>query len=375
MFNERSCVACHSLGGIGGAGPAQNNVDLLTAAPPANPKGMKQLLGRLRVLHPGFAGGTSTVLHLFSTEAKYAEYREQFVGPARKRQAATPVLKVKLAHSDPLLLSQRNTTPLFGAGLIDSINEAAISAVAVEQTAEDRRITGRFLGRFGWRGQVSDLKSFVMGACAMELGLNVPGHPQAPDPLKPHDAPSASALDLTQQQCDDLIEYVASLPAPRRLRPANDQQLELAKSGEMLFGSVGCAVCHRPTLERVKGIYSDLLVHDMGPGLEDPASASTSVAGRYYGGSPDPTSPLAQELRREWKTPPLWGVRDSAPYLHDGRAATIEDAISWHGGEAANSARIFQGLSASDRSNVILFLSTLAAPDRGLLSDYAAGDR
>jgi cytochrome c peroxidase len=68
-------------------------------------------------------------------------------------------------------------------------------------------------------------------------------------------------------------------------------------------------------------------------------------------------------LQQEWKTPPLWGVRDSGPYLHDGRAATLEEAIAWHGGEAYTSANRFARLPARQQAELASFLRMLAAPD------------
>ena len=67
-------------------------------------------------------------------------------------------------------------------------------------------------------------------------------------------------------------------------------------------------------------------------------------------------------LRREWKTPPLWGVRDFAPYLHDGRAKTLVQAIAAHGGEAEKSAKKFAGLDFVQRSHLVMFLNSLAGP-------------
>ena len=65
---------------------------------------------------------------------------------------------------------------------------------------------------------------------------------------------------------------------------------------------------------------------------------------------------------QEWRTPPLWGVRDSAPYMHDGRAATLLEAISMHDGEGAGTRDRFLNLSHSDRSAIIKFMETLTAP-------------
>jgi CxxC motif-containing protein (DUF1111 family) len=76
-----------------------------------------------------------------------------------------------------------------------------------------------------------------------------------------------------------------------------------------------------------------------------------------------PTSGTASEL--EWRTPPLWGFRDSAPYLHDGRARTLDHAVAFHGGEATHIANLyFKKLTARERSQVEAFLKSLTAPSR-----------
>ena len=101
-----------------------------------------------------------------------------------------------------------------------------------------------------------------------------------------------------------------------------------------MFESAGCAACHRPSLGNVDGIYSDLLLHDMGPALSD--------SGSYYGiTEPDSSRSKDGVKKQEWRTPPLWGFRDSAPYLHDGRAKNLEEAVALHGGEAKEPAKRF----------------------------------
>jgi len=94
----------------------------------------------------------------------------------------------------------------------------------------------------------------------------------------------------------------------------------------------------------------------------------------HYGVSPQPSPPddgddagvaskkIVGPSATEWKTPPLWGCRDSAPYLHDGRAATLEQAIAFHGGEAADSTIRYFMLSPRKRQLVVAFLKTLVAP-------------
>ena len=114
-----------------------------------------------------------------------------------------------------------------------------------------------------------------------------------------------------------------------------------------------------PKLGDVDGIYSDLLLHNMGHELSDSGSYTVlepEIASKDKSKQPR----AANEL--EWRTPPLWGLRDSAPYLHDGRAATVADAVALHGGEGMAAARAYQRLSEKERQQVELFLKSLAAP-------------
>jgi CxxC motif-containing protein (DUF1111 family) len=389
MFNERSCIACHFLGGIGGAGPNEHNVELLTPAVPANADEVIPLFKRLEQLHFGFRTGVTVTLHRYSLDVRYADFRadllglkvpdypgvdpDRFLKDALHRQGNGPVKKIITNTGDKLLLSYRSTTPMFGAGMIDLVPMTLLRKIAAEQPDEDRNVSGRVVGRFGWRGQVNSLKDFVLGACAVELGLEVPGHSQAfnpldpPAPLKPGAQPppvDPKLYDMTPQECDDLIAYIGSLPRPEQVMPTDINQRGLVSHGETLFDSIGCVICHEPKLGPIDGLYSDLLLHDMGAKLEDPSPAMTSIisSSAYYGAA-QISGLLASENRREWKTPPLWGLRDSAPYLHDGRAATVEEAILYHDGEAAGSVARYKGLPAFERQRVLLFLSTLAGPD------------
>jgi hypothetical protein len=383
---------------MGGAGPNENNVDLLTIVPPtAQVRGgvvrpgcasptlngptsaqRKKLIERLDALHPGFnaQGGqaATVVVHRFGTDDGYAAFRDKLLRTkvCRNLPASDEVIKhrfVSLRHT------QRNTTALFGAGLIDMISGAALEEVALQQARAGGAVSGRVPpsnqggpGRFGWRGQTARLRDFVMAACAMEVGLEVPGQHQAIDPFDPERTPRG--LDLNQEQCDQLVAFVAKLPAPTRLEPAGRQAAVDVEAGESTFEAVGCAVCHSKQIGGVTEIYSDLLLHDMGPALADPVpgvSERSPVGGGYFGSEvmdvfAAATTPVRQELQQEWRTPPLWGVRDSAPYLHDGRAATLEDAIALHDGEALTSLQNFNGLPERQRMQVIAFLNCLVAP-------------
>ena len=284
-------------------------------------------------IHPGFRDSNSTVLHQYGIDPAYQAWRGLVPGQ----------------HGSILIrISQRNPPSLFGAGLIDAIPDEVIEAAARRRFAGAPQVKGRVsrpnggrVGRFGWKAQTASLADFVRSAAAGEIGLELPRHHQAADPRLPGLAPSG--LDMNEGECEALVEYVRGLPLPGAMEPVDDRDPASPTTGEATFKSIGCAGCHMPDLGNVKGIYSDLLLHDMGPQLAD--SDSYSV---FAGEPAQPAGlPVAGRVRaeshtassREWRTPPLWGIRDSGPYLHDGRAATVSEAIVLHSGQGAPAAR------------------------------------
>ena len=311
-------------------------------------------------IHPGFRDANSIVLHRHGTDPAYDAWRGSVPGQ----------------HGPVSIQSaERNTPALFGAGRIDAIPDDVIESAARRKSGNAAQVKGRVsrlkdgrVGRFGWKAQTATLAEFVCAAAAGEIGLEVPARHQSADPREPNLAPPG--LDMDQSECDALIEYVRGLPVPIPIKPAGDNEIAQWKAGEATFRSIGCADCHRPRLGDVEGIYSDLLLHDMGPELVGSGAyyAPTAVA------EPPPSPGLSARGRAradngtrsvsvfEWRTPPLWGVRDSAPYLHDGRAAKIAQAITLHGGEATSAARRYAQLSSQGKQQVEAFLESLAAP-------------
>ncbi|HVX15714.1 MAG TPA: di-heme oxidoredictase family protein [Pirellulales bacterium] len=401
MFNAASCVKCHQLGGVGGAGGNEDNVDLLTIK--VKRKGVVargDLSQRVAAFHPALATAgrlsATTVLHRFSLDPNYDAWRRRFLTSGQQAEfPITGIVDLTTAASqhpfkapNPVQRldgmayqhSQRNTPALFGAGMIDGLPDAVFDEMEVRQAAQGGSVSGRVprtaggrVGRFGWRGQTQTLHEFVLGACAVELGLESPGHSQPIDPLKPHvdenGRPLRAAkpgLDITEEQCKSLTQFVANLPRPQQSIPTDHAEAERVAKGEERFERIGCSNCHVRQVAFINGIYSDLLLHDMGSGLEDPvpanpAKGATDAVASYYG--PDALlANVSPEQRREWRTPPLWGVRESAPYLHDGRAQTFSEAIAWHGGEAAQSAREFRRLAKAEQEEILTFLDSLAAP-------------
>jgi CxxC motif-containing protein (DUF1111 family) len=525
VFNDTSCVACHNLGGTGGAGSTSKNVQIISAtadipapndnatAPnvPVREQGflasaLASLVGldvarratpgqpvqqattnppprsavrnrapqhvdttALVKAHPGFKTARSLVLHHFGTDDQYATWRGKFLGiddnalpvtnvndqsvgqsDVSKRLAMLRAISESGLGSDPttsvqigqfaVVGSQRNPTALFGLGLIDSIPGPAIEAAARKKHQGFPEIAGRVsmlkdkrVGRFGWKAQTASLSDFVLTACAVELGLEVPGHHQAGSPQKPEYL--AKGLDLTSQECDSLVAFIRDIPRPVENVPATKTEMGEIASGRALFANVGCATCHTPKLGDVEGLYSDLLLHDLGPALGDtgqygtfdPSSSEDEIiddAGPIAESTDDPLRPAGNEVlkrfqfaassgapagspaeaapsresdramlrmpseappqlaqtdaagpersllrptsgpasRFEWRTPALWGFRDSGPYLHDGRAATLDQAVGLHDGESRKVTMKYFELSVRQRRQVEMFLKTLTAP-------------
>lgn len=394
MRNASSCVACHHQGGIGGGGARRENVDLLSAErPPLKKMSQAKYLERLTEVHPSFTFGverpkSTILLHQLGSSTRYPELRGRFgtvdpwdsdptpptstsSGPcksmwsssSRLATATSSVRSTKVVRGIVIHRSQRNTPALWGAGLVDAIPDDVIEAAAARQQREESAVSGRVpraddggIGRFGWRGQTATLRQFVMGACANELGLQVEGHAQPADPLNPKAA--LSGVDLSEEQVTALVSFVASLPRPNAAKRLPDGLLEKADRGSVLFEKVGCANCHPRRMGSIDGLYSDMLLHDLGEDLADRAVANPPLAGDV----PSPIRVSRAKLSGEWRTPPLWGVKDSGPYLHDGRASTLKEAILLHDSEALASRERFEKLSSDERNDLIGFLLTLSAP-------------
>ena len=162
---------------------------------------------------------------------------------------------------------------------------------------------------------------------------------------------------MDQDECNLLIDYVRSLPVPVATKPADDKIVSQIKAGEATFKTIGCASCHLPKLGEVEGIFSDLLLHDMGLSSAIPTRTPSSPVNHQGRAVPEPADPdrtrpgTGTASAREWRTPPLWGLRDSGPYLHDGRAARIAEAITMHGGQGATAARRFADLPPGASNN------------------------
>jgi hypothetical protein len=359
---------------------------------------------KLAEIHPALRRNSSFILYRHGIGIEYDTWYAKL---SRLREQNTnhpeqlPIDKVFVS----LIPSQRNPPALFGNSLIDRIPASAIEAIAREQAASAGPaaepvsyqstlrtypipISGRILhlkdgrmGRFGWKNSVASSREFTLLACASEIGLEVPGvHRASPPWVKDY---RSKGLDLNEQQANELVRFVASLPKPAVKRPTSQAKSRESTAGEKLFRNIGCANCHRSTLGDVDGIYSDLLLHDMGQSLSGAGNYHTTleakptkdekhplaILGNFVISRSNEVLPRFAAGAREWRTPPLWGLHDSAPYLHDGRAATIEEAIKLHDGEGLIAAQAFAKLSASEKLQLCGFLDSLVAPAAERASD------
>ena len=257
-----------------------------------------------------------------------------------------------------------------GLGFLDAISDATLLAMADENDANGDGISGRpnwikiptyciersgtitnngkYIGRFGKKAAVYDLLQQTVNAYNQDMGIN-----STYEHYNTYNGQEADP-EVTNRTVQDVVFYLQTLKAPIR-RSQNDPDVQ---AGSQLFLSINCGKCHVPQLQtgnfstaaisnKTFFPYSDFLLHDMGPGLDD----------GYTEGS---------ALTSEWRTPPLWGLglsknSQGGSYflLHDGRAKSIEEAILLHGGEALQSKDGFQQLPSADKARIIKFLESL----------------
>ena len=329
-FNGRSCAECHNIPAVGGISP----VTEVRA-------GRRMADGSFQ----DFDEARGSLFQLFSV-------------PNHRCQSVIP--------SDANVIARRAPIPLFGAGLVEAIPDATIVALEDPDDIDGDGISGRAawvtdrvtgdqrVGRFGWKAQVATLLEFGADAYRNEMGITnalfkeeltfelSDEQLRLCDPIPdPEDIPEPA----TGLRGIDNFESFMKFLAPIERGPISPSAL----AGEEVFMAVGCASCHVPTLttgpsvsplfdRRPVPLYSDLLLHDIGTG-----DGIRQAAGQ-------PT---------EIRTPALWGLRVRRPLLHDGRAATIADALLAHRGEARATIARLVTLSPNALPDLIAFLDSL----------------
>lgn len=327
-FNGTSCAVCHSVPVIGG----MSAITEVRA-------GYRDEDGKFTALNGG------TLFHLFSI-------------PNHLCQVQIP--------AEANVIARRLPIPLFGAGLVEAIPDEAILAAEDPEDRDGDGVSGRAgrvidvatgrerIGRFGWKAQHATLLAFSGDAYRNEMGIT---NDLFQDEVALGVDPEAMKLCSPRRGLEDVRERRTGLRgidnfanfmlflAPIARGPIDD----VVSLGELVFRSMGCVACHTPVMmtgpnsnplfdRKPVPLFSDLLLHDVGTGdgiVQEPAEAN------------------------EIRTSALWGLRVRRPFLHDGSAATPDEAIRRHAGEAAAVTKRYLEASDSVRSMLLSFLRSL----------------
>lgn len=327
IFNGTGCSACHTAGATGGASAV-------------------------------------TVTRFGRDVGGVFDPLERLGGPLLQDKAIDPQA-LERVPPEANVVARRLTTPLFGAGLIEAIPDDEI--VRNAQRRRPDGVQGRVafvtdvasgqqrVGRFGWKAQQATLLAFAGDAYLNEMGVTNRLFPTENAPngnaellrkwdrvLELEDAvdPASGISDI-----DRAADFMRLLAPAAPLRPTAS-----SLAGGRVFDRIGCTACHEPSLNtgehavaalahKAVPLYSDLLLHDMG-------SLGDGIAQGAAG-------------TREMRTPPLWGLRLRAPYLHDGRAPTVDAAIRAHAGQGTAARQRYVALPDTERRQVLDFLGTL----------------
>ncbi|APR76487.1 Putative thiol oxidoreductase with 2 cytochrome c heme-binding site [Minicystis rosea] len=354
-----SCAGCHSVGGPDGAGSHTQNAllegdgDRQTSAIERNAPALQG---------GGIVQGLGAEM---SHELQYERDQARALAEQHQKPAETPLTTHGISFGSIVV---------YPDGHADTSKVVGVDADLVVKP-------------FGWKGTTSRLRRFVEDAARIHFGiqshvlcLQAKDHP---DPahlgsgtnwVDPDD--DGHVRELEEGMLTAAAAYLAMLETPAIIPPADEGLRDRWASGSSLFRTIGCADCHARLVllntswreasdttsgevvlslfvdgEQPRGtnqvdLFSDLKRHAMGPALADPHDNTQGIP------------------RDVFLTRPLWGLAETAPYLHDGRAATIPEAILAHGGEAQKSRDAFAALSAEDQASVHVFLLSLTREPR-----------
>jgi CxxC motif-containing protein (DUF1111 family) len=320
---------------------------------------------------PGFVEKMTVLLADGSVSPDQSKLR--FGPTVRPNVAAGAVTPIAAPADATVRVTTRVGPAVLGRGYLEAVSDGEIERVASEQSQRGDAIHGRIdhvvyasessadaryhgltkgdraIGRFGLKARVATLDDFTADALVGDMGMTSPLRPAElpnPDGLTDDAKPG---IDVGLESVQKRADYMRMIAIPRRSG--------LSDAGRALFARAKCDVCHVPSLRtradypiaQLAGIdapiYTDLLLHDMGDALADGLSGADGEAGP-----------------RDWRTPPLIGLRFFVTYLHYSRARSIDEAIELHAGtgsEANESVAIVSGFSDDDRRALLDFVGAL----------------
>jgi len=337
IYNNSSCANCHNFPNTGGSGTAT----------------VTRFGENTNGVFNGLVNQGGTLLQDNSTTTNF-----------------------EVIPSNANVTAKRITIALWGNGLIEAIPASEISSNAAVTNVDGIQgtvamvtdlVSGQqTVGRFGWKGQLGTLISFVADAENNEMGITSRIEPtgQAPNSntnlynqintvADPNDVVDSSGKANVDRRAD----YVRLFSPPPTL-PLTAS----AQAGQTLFAQISCTECHTPTMyttnafvpvenltnetgvitalsSKAVNLYSDLALHNMGSLADGIAQGAAST--------------------NQMLTAPLWGLRENNPYMHDGRALTVDAAIRDHAGDAAAAAARYTNLSTNQQQEVVNFLNSL----------------
>lgn len=375
-FNATSCAGCHFKDGRG-APPTEDDPDRIG------------LLVRLSVVdergahapHPAYGDQLQDHAILGVPPEGQLNIAWDVVDGAYGDGTAFTLLRPRFTFRDvafgpigdggpTLAISPRTAPATFGLGLLEAVPEADIVARADADDRDGDGISGRpnrvpdartedfALGRFGWKAGQPTIEQQTAAAFLGDIGITSSLHPETncPSPqVKCRAAPDGGSPELDDAKLARIVLYDQTLAVPAQ-RDADDPTVV---AGAALFAAARCDACHVPAMrtgprstvavaalaDQPFAPYTDLLLHDMGPGLADdrPEHGATGT---------------------EWRTAPLWGVgliptvNGHDRLLHDGRARGIAEAVLWHGGEAEGARERFRMMSGAERDALVAFVAS-----------------
>jgi CxxC motif-containing protein (DUF1111 family) len=388
-FNQSSCFNCHVNNGRSVA-PTVRNQKLDTMAVRVGATGTDANGHYLP--HPIY--GQALQMNARSVEtgsiqnwgnaAWVSDFVTSNVSLADGTQVELRKATVAFEGAEPAVYSVRQAQPLIGMGLLEAISdETILSRVRTTPDADGVLGTANYaydpesgevrLGRYGWKAGKVSLRHQVTHAALLDMAVTSSVYPKLACLAGPQQCdPATAEPGLPDEAVTAMTQYLhlLAVPAqrsvvsgfPKGVSPLTYLDVDPAKiaAGEKVFKDIRCVTCHvsevktsaRSEFDEVRNQtikpYTDLLLHDMGPGLADNFAEGLATGSM-------------------WRTPALWGIGYTqfvaggtvAGYLHDGRARTLTEAIVWHGGEAEVIKNRFVNLPTAEREALLAFLKSL----------------
>ena len=390
-YNARACQRCHLKDGRGHppTGPGDTFVSMLfrVGVPAATPEQIAKLKAHQANTFPDESYGgqiQDAAIQGFPSEARpsisYSEHTVKLNGGETVSLRKPVYAFADLAYGPfppDLMISPRVANPMIGLGLLEAIPQAALLKLADPEDADGDGVSGRpnmvwdlrkkavRMGRFGWKAGQPTVEQQASAAFLGDMGLSTSLFPYHAGDCTPANARCMTAPngadaktgspEVTDKMLGLVTFYAQNLAVPRRARARQERVLK----GKALFSSAGCASCHTPRHVTGNGSdipkpfrgqviwpHTDLLLHDLGPGLADGFTEGVANGA-------------------EWRTPPLWGIGHTkavsrhTQFLHDGRARNLLEAILWHGGEAEAARNRVIDMMPDERALLLDYLSSL----------------